>query len=159
MQALRDLANRAKNISKIENKLFKAVVLENKKAILDLNREQMYEHGIVDVNKPNESLPYTNFTIDAKEGYIRGIKPAKFPRTDHITLKWSGAVHESLELNVGHGFFLIWSANPTWQFKLQNEERFKNALGLTEDSINKIIELFVPLFQEYLRKYLTTGNI
>ena len=159
MKALRDLANRAKNLPNIEHDVWKFAVNSNKELILDLNRDQMWEYGIVDIKKPNDKLQYAPFTIAAKQGYILGIPKAKFARIDHITLKWSGAFHESLQLNVGRGFFLIWSANQTWQLKLKNQERFGNALGLTEKSIQKMIDLFLPIFQKSIKNYLLTGKI
>ena len=159
MQVLTQMLERAINMPNIANDIFKKAVKENEKAILDLNREQMYEHGIVDVNKPTQSLQYSNLTKQFKTGAVAGRKPAKYPRIDHITLKWDGTFHKSLKVKFLDNYFIIWSSDPTWVFDLELQTRFENALGLTVGSIDKLVDLFIPTFQKSTLSYLLTGKI
>ena len=136
-----------KNVKKLNSdKILKNIIQKNKVFLLDLNREQMYEYGILDVNRPSSTVEYAPFTVEAKAGKVKGIKKAKYPRTDHITLKWDGTFHKSLKLKLGKSWFEIYSNDTTWTYDLSTQRDFENALGLTQRSIDKLIKLVLPLF-------------
>jgi hypothetical protein len=105
---------------------------------LALNRDQMWEEGIVDVNNPRSILEYAPSTIKQKR------KRARYKRTDHITLKWTGSFHDKMKLVIKATEFFITSKDFKWS-KFESGEwgqgRFENALGLTEDSLSEFREL------------------
>lgn len=123
-----------KNMERVLNEIIK----DNTKEILALNRDQMYEQGVVDVNNPSAILNYAPSTIRQKN------KRARFKRTDHITLKWDGGFHEGLFLKIEKDQFIISSKDSKWA-KFSSGEwgagRFENALGLTEESKGEVREL------------------
>ena len=99
-------------------------VLNERKLAVRLVRDQMW-HGQINPVRPRQKLYYTKFTIGLKKRF------ARFPKTDYITLKWDGDFHDSIFLNNRRQ---LDSNNPTWLNKLRHQERFENALGLTEQS-------------------------
>ena len=123
-----------KNFPRVLNKIIKDIEPE----ILALNRDQMWEEGIVDVNNPGAILNYAPSTIKQKQ------KRAKFKRTDHITLKWSGSFHDKMKLVIKATEFFITSKDFKWS-KFSSGEwgqgRFENALGLTKKSLSELREL------------------
>lgn len=119
-----------KNMPRTLNRIIK----DNEKEILALNRDQMWEDGVVDVNNPRAILEYAPSTVKQKK------KRARYKRTDHITLKWTGSFHDKMKLVIKATEFLITSTDNKWQ-KFKSGEwggghpgRFENALGLTADS-------------------------
>jgi len=112
-------------------KLFDEILTDNEKDIIDMNRSQMYDEGVMNVNNPGVVEKYAESTIKAK-------RSAPFSKTDHITLKWMGAFHESLKLIIFKDKFVIASANKIWGNYLEPQNRFKSALGLTEKSKEKL---------------------
>jgi len=105
------------------------------KQILDLNRDQMYEDGVMDINNPSAILHYAPSTIRQKR------KRASYPRTDHITLKWEGDFHKALKIRYGKEEIEIFSDDKNWKEYLQPQDRFQNALGLTDASLDYAREL------------------
>jgi len=141
------LFNMIKMVKKLNSdKILKSIIVKNKSFLLDLNREQMYEYGILDINSPNRTVEYSNYTKTAKTGGVKGIKKAKYPRIDHITLKWDGTFHKSLKLKIQDDWYEIWSNDPTWVYDLSTQRDFENALGLTQKSIEKLRVFVLPLF-------------
>lgn len=114
--------------------LFDEVLKENEEAILDMNRSQMYDKGVMDVNKPEQREKYSPATARAK-------KKAPFPKTDFITLKWMGKFHEALKLIIFKDTFVISSDNRIWANFLEPQARFGSALGMTEKSKSELREL------------------
>jgi hypothetical protein len=106
---------------------FDEVLKENEKDILDMARGQMYDQGIMNVDKPNEKLHYAPSTIKAK-------KRAPFNRTEFITLKWTGKFFSKLKLLIFKDKFVISSTDTTYANFIEPQERFGHALGLTSDS-------------------------
>jgi hypothetical protein len=92
-----------------------------------MNRSQMYDNGVMDVNKPEQREKYSPATAKAK-------KRAPFPKTDFITLKWMGRFHEALKLIIFKDTFVISSDNKIWANYLETQTRFQSALGMTEKS-------------------------
>ncbi len=123
-----------KNFPKILN----GIIKDNELEILALNRDQMWEEGIVDVNNPSSILQYAPSTAKQKK------KRARFKRTDHITLKWTGSFHDKMKLVIKATEFWITSKDPKWS-KFSSGEwgqgRFENALGLAEKSIVELRKL------------------
>jgi len=113
--------------------LFDNSIKHLEKDILDMNRDQMYEDGIMNV-KTEKTERYSPATIRSK-------KRASFPFTDHVTLKWEGDFHGSLKLLIFAEKIVISSTNLTWANWLETNKRFANALGLTEDNIKKLRDL------------------
>jgi hypothetical protein len=121
-------------------------VRDNEKAMLDLNREQMYEQGVMNVKTEKREI-YSPSTVRQK-------KTAPFNKTSHVTLKWTGEFHESLKLFIFKAFYIISSKDLKWSRWLEPNERFANALGLTEESMGKFRSLVKPSFIRILKKEL-----
>ena len=114
------------NFPRVLNRIIK----DNEKEILALNRDQMYEEGIIDVNNPSNILQYAPSTIKQKK------RRAKFKRTDHITLKDMGDYHKGMYLKIEADQFTIMSKNVPYAGFM--EGRFGSSLGLTEDSLKEV---------------------
>jgi hypothetical protein len=129
------------------NALTDAAIIENKDSILDANRSQMYDRGQIDVTRPDYREKYAASTIKQKR------KKARFPKTDFITLKWEGDFHDSMKLLIFQDTIVIQADDLKWANWL--EDRFSNALGLTEDSLkvirDKVKLSFMKLLQYELR--------
>ena len=129
-------------MSKVLNDIIKA----NTSEILDMNREQMWEEGIVDVNNPSSILQYAPSTIKHKK------KRARYKRTDHITLKDMGDFHAKMKLIIKADEFVITSSDTKWSHFSSGDwgqGRFENALGLTEKNIG--------VLREYVKSDLIIG--
>jgi len=103
-------------------------IRDNEKAILALNRDQMWSDGTVDVNRPRIKEHYSDFTIPLKKKF------ARYKKTSFITLRWDGDFYESLYIEHEQTQFVIKSDDPTWLFSLEPQVRFENTLGLTRGS-------------------------
>lgn len=114
-------------------KFFDEVLEDNEKEILDMNRSQMYDEGVLNVNNPSIKEKYSPSTIKAK-------RRAPFNKTEHITLKWTGKFHEDLKLIIFKDKFVIASNNKIWGNYLEPQSRFGSALGLTEKSKKELRE-------------------
>lgn len=121
---------RAINIAK----LFDQVLKENENNILDMNRDQMYDEGVMNVNEPSVKEHYAASTIRSK-------KRAPFPKTEFITLKWMGDFHQQLKLIILRDTFIISSNNKIWAKYLEPQSRFTSALGMTKESKKELREL------------------
>jgi hypothetical protein len=115
-------------------RLFDEVLKENETAICDMNRDQMYNKGTVNVNKPGMTEKYAESTKRAKS-------KAPFNKTDHVTLKWFGNFHESLKIIIFRDKFVISSQNKIWANYLEPLSRFGSALGLTQKSKGELRDL------------------
>jgi hypothetical protein len=120
-----------------------AAIIENKDDILNANRDQMYERGEIDVQRPGYREKYAASTIKQKR------KSARFPKTDFITLKWTGDFHDSLKLLLFKDKIVIQSDDMKWANWL--ETRFNNALGLTEESLKAIRDKIKLSFIKLIR--------
>lgn len=114
--------------------LFDDVLKENETFILDLNRNQMYEDGTVNVEVPNHQEQYALSTIRAKQ-------KAPFSKTAFITLKWFGTFYSDMKLIIFRDTFVIQSDNSVWANFLEPQNRFGKALGLTEKSKSVLRDL------------------
>lgn len=114
--------------------LFDEVLKDNEETILNLNRDQMYEDGTVNVNHPGAVEHYSPATIRSK-------KRAPYNKTEFITLKWLGDFHKSLKLIIFRDKFVISSDDKKWANFLEPQSRFGSALGLTEKSKGEVRDL------------------
>jgi hypothetical protein len=116
------------------DQLFDQMLKDKEKDILDMNRDQMYEDGVMDVNVPNFQQEYAASTKVAK-------RRAAYPKTDFVTLKWTGDFHSQLKLYIFKEYFVINSLNEIWGKYLSKNQRFINALGLTEDNKSRLRDM------------------
>ena len=119
---------KAINIGKLLDRILKA----NTRDILDMNRSQMWDKGIIDVKDPGRKERYSPATIKAK-------KRSPFNKTDFITLKDKGKFHAGLRLEINKEDIVIKSDTPYWKYH-EKGQRLGNALGLTENSISELRE-------------------
>ena len=106
--------------------------------ILKLNKDQMYDQGVMNVNQPNQKLHYAPGTIKQKK------RKATFKRTDHITLRWFGDFYDRMKLIFFRNEFVIASTDLKWANWLEPQDRFSQALGLTPVSMKKLQNLLRP---------------
>jgi hypothetical protein len=120
-----------KNFPAVLNRIIK----DNAPEIIAMNRDQMWEDGIVDVKNPRAILSYAPSTIKQKK------RRSRYKRTDHITLKDMGGFHDKMKLVIKATEFWITSTDAKWS-KFSSGEwgqgRFQNALGLTKTNINML---------------------
>ena len=113
------------------------IIKDNDLEIFAMNRDQMYEDGIVDVVS-GKSYDYAESTLKQKK------KRAKYKRTDHITLRWTGSFYDKMKLVIKDTYFYITSKDAKWP-KFSSGEwgqgRFENALGLTKENKSELREL------------------
>ena len=117
------------NMTSVLNRIIK----DNEPEIIAMNRDQMWEDGIVDVNNPSAILEYAPSTLRSKK------KRARYKRTDHITLKWSGDFHKGMKLKMEPEQFTIISTKLPYQGFMDG--RFGNALGLTNENKEELRKL------------------
>jgi hypothetical protein len=122
--------------------LFDEVLKENEDEICNLNRDQMYEEGTMDVTKPGQVEHYSPATIRAK-------KKAPFNKTEFITLKWMGDFYKTLKIVIFKEWFVITSDSRIWANFLETQNRFSKALGMTEKSKGELREI---MKEELIRK-------
>ena len=127
-----DLDTRLKHFRKFNNMnlVLNQILKGIEKDVLNLNRDQMYEDGIMDISNPSSILHYAPSTIKNKKGR------ATYHRVDHITLKWEGDFHKTLKIKYEKDSILIYSKDRKWTAYLQPQSRFENALGLTDESLS-----------------------
>lgn len=121
------------------NKIFDEALKEIEKFILELNRDQLYEKGEINVNVPGTREHYAKSTIRQKT------KKAKFKKTDFVTLRWDGDFYDSFELIIFKEKFVIQAKDLKWGNWLEPNPRFGNALGLTEESKNSLRDKILPV--------------
>lgn len=113
--------------------LFDSVLKDNEDYICTLNRDQMYDEGVMNV-KTGKKEQYAASTKRAK-------RKAPFNKTEFVTLKWFGNFHKELRLLIFRDTFVIQSNNSIWGKYLETQTRFESALGLTKESKNELREL------------------
>ena len=141
------IRDKIKQLQSIDvNALTDAAIIENKDEILNANRDQMYERGEIDVKRPDFREKYAASTIRQKR------RTARFPKTDFITLKWTGEFHDSLKLLLFKDKIVVQSDDLKWSNWL--ETRFQNALGLTAESLSAIRDKIKVSFLNIMRNEL-----
>ena len=129
MKAKLSAIRRYSNMPKMLNRIIK----DNETEIIAMNRDQMWEDGVTDVNNPGSILQYQPSTIESKK------KRAKFKRTDHITLKWTGDFHKGMKLKIEPEQFHIISTKLPYSGFMDG--RFGDSLGLTEENKEELRKL------------------
>ena len=115
--------------------LLNEILKRNEQYIINLNRNQLFDDGIVDSENPNRIYPYAESTRKQK------IKKAKFPKVDFITLKWDGIFQDGMFIEYLRDRIRINSTDEKWnKFRLW-DDRFTNALGLTRENFKELISL------------------
>ena len=115
--------------------------------ILELNRDQLYEKGQINVNEPQKREKYSAAYKRFKE------RKATFKKTEFVTLRFDGEVYDSFKLIIFEKEFLISATDLKWNWLGENE-RFKNALGLTGESKTKLRAELLPLIIEKIRNVI-----
>jgi len=91
----------------------------------------MYEKGVVDVQRPTHKEHYAPGTIRQKK------KKATYKKTSFVTLKWFGDFYQAMKIVLFSDRFVITSDDLKWSNWLEPNDRFTNALGLTDKSLSK----------------------
>jgi len=127
-----------KKIQRLQNIDLHAVIndaaRDKQGQILRLNKDQMYEEGVMDVTRPGK-LKYAPGTIAQKR------KKATFKRTDHITLRWFGDFYAKMKIIFFQKEFVITSLDLKWANWLEPQDRFAKALGMTEKSMKRLRQI------------------
>jgi len=134
------ISDKIKQLRAIDiDKILDESLRESEKDILDLNRDQLYDDGVINVNNPSQREYYAPQTIAQKK------KKAAFKKTDFVTLKWTGDFYEKFKILIFRDSFVISSTDLKWANYLEPNSRFGNALGLTENSLKKVRDMILPL--------------
>ena len=140
-----DLIRLAKNAKALNrNKILKEVFddPDMKDDIVSLNQGQLFEDG---VDSKNVSLgEYSLFT--------KAIKEKKGQRTDHITLKDTGKFYDSMKVRSERKSVVIEADMKKPDTDL--EVIYPNALGLTDESIQAIQGLALPIIRDKVLKQI-----
>lgn len=116
--------------------------------IILLNQNQLNKDGTVDINNPGQKLQYSEKYIPRKQKF------ATFKNTDFIDLHAMGIFQENMKLIFFENYFVIQDTDLKWANFLEPQERFTNALGLTEESKSELRDLvrddFIKAFKEIL---------
>jgi len=108
--------------------------------VVSLNIGQMFEDG---VDSKGVSLgEYSPFTVVLKE--------KKGQRTDHITLKDTGEFYDSIDVTSEPNQIII--TGDTRKPDVDLAVVYPDALGLTNENIEAIQGLVLPIFQEEVRR-------
>jgi len=129
------------------NKILDECLKEIEDFILELNRDQLYEKGQINVNEPQKREKYSAAYKRFKE------RKATFKKTEFVTLRFDGEVYDSFKLIIFEKVFLISATDLKWNWLGENE-RFKNALGLTEESKTKLRAELLPLIIEKIKNVI-----
>jgi len=130
------------------NRIINETLKEVETFILELNRDQLYEKGEIDVTKPGLKEHYAEGTIRQKR------KKAKFKKTEFVTLRWEGEFYDSFQLIIFKEKFIIQAKDLKWSNWLEPNPRFGNALGLTEESKVLLINKIRPIIIQRIRNEL-----
>lgn len=113
--------------------------------IVRLNtQEQLYDDGIDSLNR--QLGEYTPYTVE--------IKKQKGQRTDHITLKDTGAFYNSFKVTVNsRGFTIIADDRSKYDVPLTDEFGI-DILGLTEDNKSWLYDFLIDKYLDYVERKL-----
>lgn len=136
MTTVKDMFNRFKSFDPTE--AAGKCMTENKEKILDVNREQLYEHG---EGKDGQPLPkYVSKQYAAKKVKMRG--------KSIVDGYLSGDMQKDMTLKVENGEYTIFSTVPYTQYFLNKRP---TAFGLTEDGKAITWRIIQPGFVEKLK--------
>ena len=106
--------------------------------IIMLNQDQMYNEGVLDVEKPNRKEKYAASTIRQKK------RKAKYKKTEFITLRWFGDFYDAMKIIFFKDRFVLASDDLKWANWLEPQDRFGHALGLTDKSRSILKTILKP---------------
>lgn len=129
------------------NRILDDSIREIEDFILELNREQLYEKGQIDVNSPGVKERYAESTKKQKQ------KKATFKKTEFITLRWDGAFYDSFKVIIFEKEFIISATDLKWNY-LEANPRFENALGLTDESKSRLRDEILPVIVRRIKDEL-----
>jgi hypothetical protein len=127
------------------NRILDETLKEIDKFILNLNKEQLYEKGEINVKEPAQREEYSEAYKRVKE------RKATYKKTEFVTLRFDGNFYDSFKLIIFEKEFIISATDLKWNWH-ENNPRFTNALGLTEESKGKLRAELLPIFIEKLKK-------
>jgi len=127
------------------NEILDDSLREIEEFILELNKEQLYEKGQINVNEPQKREKYSAAYKRFKE------RKATFKKTSFVTLRFDGAVYDSFKLIILDKEIIISATDLKWANWLEKNERFGNALGLTEESRKELKSALLPLILVKIR--------
>ena len=116
--------------------------------IIQLNQDQMYKRGVMDVNKPGKKLKYAARTIRQKK------RKATFKKTEFITLRWFGDFYDAMKIIFFKDRFVLTSDDLKWANWLEPQDRFGHALGLTDKSRSFLKTILKPEIITRLKKVI-----
>jgi hypothetical protein len=136
----------ARNTTKLNVSKIMKSILDDKDLQLDianLNKEQMYEDGILDTDT-GTVFDYAPATVFYKQNEAG--KLGRDTRSDHITLKDTGEFYDSISVKSEKERFVIKGD----MIKDGNdlEEQFPKALGLTDENKAALQGLILPILRE-----------
>jgi hypothetical protein len=129
------------------NRILDECLKEIEDFILELNKEQLYEKGEINVKEPNKREKYSKAYKRFKE------RKATYKKTEFVTLRFEGTFYDSFKLIIFDKEFLISATDLKWNW-FENNPRFKNALGLTDESKKELRKELQPMIIEKLRNEL-----
>jgi hypothetical protein len=159
MKILFDLVKRAKSLN--QDKILKEVFSDTgiQEIILDMNRSQLYDSGVDATGTLLSGYgfgagvgKYSFATIYGTKN-IKG-KIAKNQRTDHITLRDTGAFYKSLKFDNKLYEFLIKGKTDKGGGDDLQTNFGQDILGLTDENKNKVSELIKSPFIATTREVL-----
>lgn len=130
------------------NRILDDSIREIENFIIELNRVQLYEKGEIDVNNPGKREQYAESTKRLKQ------KKATFKKTEFITLRWTGDFYETFKVIIFDKEFIISATDLKWANWLEPNPRFGDALGLTEESKDRLKEEILPVLIRRIKEQL-----
>jgi hypothetical protein len=141
-QKLYSIINKTKKLSEREAWLY-VINEEVKKEIIRLNTEEQLEEYGID-SKGNSLGGYSPYTIS--------IKKLKGQRTDHVTLKDTGAFYESFKINVDYNGFEIEADDESMYDNPLSMTYGVDIIGLTEENKASLHEYLLENYGEYIKR-------
>lgn len=130
------------------NQILDDSIREIEEFIINLNKEQLYEEGIIDVNNPGKREHYTASTIRTKQRH------AAYKKTEFVTLRWEGDFYETFKVIIFDKEFIISATDLKWANWLEPNPRFGNALGLTDESKKKLRAEILPVILRRIKEQI-----
>lgn len=130
------------------NQILDDSIREIEDFIIELNQEQLYQKGQIDVNNPSRKEFYAESTKRQKQ------KRATYKKTDFVTLRWKGDFYSEFKVIIFEKEFIIGSTDLKWANYLEPNQRFGNALGLTDESKVRLREEILPVIIRRIKEQL-----
>jgi hypothetical protein len=142
------IGERIKRMERLDvNKILDETIKEIETFIIELNQDQLYDRGEINVNNPAQRERYAPGTIRQKR------KTATYKKTDFVTLRWDGDLYDAMKVYCFREYFIITSRDLKWVWHEKNP-RFKNALGLTDESKARLRDELRPLIIKKIKSMI-----